>query len=59
VADVPNPQSNIPMFIRRLMPEATEAQLREATETFLRYMAVVIRIHERSIVDNDSQETAS
>lgn len=29
------------------MPDATEVELLEATETFKRYIAIVIRIHER------------
>lgn len=38
---------HIPSFIRRCMPNATEAELAEASETFKRYIAIVIRIHER------------
>ncbi len=37
----------IPSFICRWMPDATEVELLEATETFKRYIAIVIRIHER------------
>jgi hypothetical protein len=37
----------IPLFIRRVMPDATEAELQEAAETFIRYMGIVIPIHER------------
>jgi hypothetical protein len=40
-------EHNIPLFIRRVMPDATEAALQEATETFMRYMRIVIGIHER------------
>lgn len=29
------------------MPHATDTELNEATETFKRYIAIVIRIHER------------
>jgi hypothetical protein len=42
----------IPLFIRRVMPSATEPELREATETFIRYMKIVIGIHER--IEGDS-----
>jgi hypothetical protein len=41
----------IPKFIQRLMPTASEAELREATETFKQYMAVVRRIHQRITVE--------
>jgi hypothetical protein len=37
----------IPLFIRRVMPRAIEAELLEATETFHEYMAIVWRIAER------------
>ena len=39
--------NEIPKFIRRVMPEANEAELREATETFKQYMAIVLRVYER------------
>ena len=38
---------HVPKFIRRLMPSASDEELREATETFKQYMAVVRRIYER------------
>lgn len=38
---------DIPKFIRRLMPSASDMELREATETFERYMGVVLRMHQR------------
>jgi len=41
-------ENHIPLFIRRIMEDATEAELQEATETFMRYMEIVIRIHERT-----------
>jgi hypothetical protein len=37
----------VPKFIRRLMPNASPEELREATETFKQYMAIVRRIYER------------
>ena len=37
----------IPAFIRRVMPHATEAELLEATHNVLEYMKVVMRIVER------------
>lgn len=37
----------IPSFIRRRMPNASEAELIEAIETFKRYIEVAIRIYER------------
>jgi hypothetical protein len=40
-------QHHVPLFIQRVMPAATEAELYEATETFLRYVRIVIAIHER------------
>jgi len=39
--------SEIPSFIRELMPAANEETLREAAENFRRYMAVIFRIHDR------------
>ncbi|GAA0007626.1 hypothetical protein [Bradyrhizobium diazoefficiens] len=41
-------ENHILLFIRRIMRGATEAELQEATETFMRYMEIVIRIHERA-----------
>jgi hypothetical protein len=40
-------ESKIPQFIRRVMLNASEAELREATATFDEYMAVVWEIFER------------
>ena len=37
----------IPKFVRRVMPEASERELRDATEALEQYMAAVLRIHER------------
>jgi hypothetical protein len=37
----------IPKFIRRLMPAASDEEMQEATETFKQYMTVVRRIYER------------
>jgi hypothetical protein len=45
---------SVPLFIRRVMPKATAAELRAGTETFLRYMKIIVRIHER--IDGDSRE---
>jgi hypothetical protein len=38
---------SVPKFIRRVMPQATEPELREATATFDEYMAVVWEIFQR------------
>jgi len=52
-----DPINEIPKFIRRVMPKASETELREATETFNEYMAVVwdifLRI-KRESTDDDS-----
>jgi len=40
-------QFEIPGFIRRVMPQASETELREATVTFDEYMAVVWEIFQR------------
>jgi hypothetical protein len=37
----------IPTFIHRVMPVASELELREATDALKQYMAAVLRIHER------------
>ena len=42
-----DPINEIPKFIRRVMPTASETELREATETFDEYMAVVWDIFQR------------
>jgi hypothetical protein len=42
-----DPQPKIPTFIRRVMPSASEAELHDATETFRRYVAVVMRMSAR------------
>jgi hypothetical protein len=39
--------NNIPKFIRRVMPNASEAELREATANFDEYMAIVLEIFQR------------
>lgn len=46
------PNGEIPKFIRRLMPTASEVELREATETFKQYLAVVRRIYERVTLES-------
>jgi hypothetical protein len=40
-------QNEIPQFIRRVMPNAMDAELREATANFDEYMAVVWEIFDR------------
>jgi hypothetical protein len=40
-------ERSVPKFIRRVMPQASEAELREATATFDEYMAVVWEIFQR------------
>ena len=42
-----DPINEIPKFIRRVMPTASETELREATATFNEYMAVVWDIFQR------------
>jgi hypothetical protein len=39
--------SKIPLFIRRIMPGATEAELTEATAVFEDYMAIAWKILQR------------
>jgi len=46
------PTGEIPNFIRRLLPTATEQELDEATGTFKQYMAVVL---ERIELDSSDQ----
>jgi hypothetical protein len=38
---------SVPSFIRRLMPDASQAELQQATENFEEYMIVVRDIHRR------------
>jgi hypothetical protein len=55
------PNQPVPRFIRRLMPTASEDELRKATDNFARYMAVVRRIYERITLERfeaDSSELA-
>ncbi len=47
---MPNAESHghhIPAFIRKLMPDASEIELEEATENVKRYLAIVLRMYER------------
>lgn len=39
--------NKVPKFIQRVMPKASDAELREATAAFDEYMAVVWEIFER------------
>lgn len=41
-------EKSIPNFIRRVMPKASDAELRDATAAFDEYMAVVWEIFERA-----------
>jgi hypothetical protein len=50
--DEPDEPIQIPLLIRRIMPEATEAQLLEATAIFEDYLAVAWRILKRLERDN-------
>lgn len=52
-----NIENQVPKFIRRVMPRATEAELREATATFDDYMAVVWEIFQR--IKREQQEADS
>lgn len=52
-----NIENQIPKFIRRAMPKATEAELLEATATFEEYMAVVWDIFQR--IKREQQESDS
>ena len=55
-----DPINEIPKFIRRVMPKASETELREATATFDEYMAVVWEIFQRvkrESTDADSANT--
>lgn len=52
---------DISQFIRRVMPDATDAELSRASETFDEYMVVVwdiFRRHQRDHGNNDSQNVA-
>lgn len=42
-----DPINEVPKFIRRVMPDASEAELREATANFDEYIAVVWEIFQR------------
>lgn len=50
-------EGKIPKFIRRMMPTASEAELRAATATFDEYMAVVWEIFER--IEREQQKSDS
>jgi hypothetical protein len=45
------------LFIRRLMPNASAAELEEASHNFERYMAVVARIHKRMLADRGQHDS--
>jgi hypothetical protein len=53
-------KSTIFHFVRRLMPNATVAELEEASHSFERYMAIVARVHKRIATSEqpDSQISA-
>lgn len=42
-----DPTNEIPKFVRRVMPNATETEVREATATFDEYMSIVWEIFQR------------
>jgi hypothetical protein len=41
-------RNTVPSFIRRYMPNASDEELREATDVFRRYLEIVLRIHRRT-----------
>lgn len=41
------PQQGIPTFIRRAMPNASQAELHDAADAFRRYVAIVVRMYAR------------
>jgi hypothetical protein len=43
----PDKRNDVPKFVLRLMPKATEAELREATATLKEYMVVAWDIFQR------------
>ena len=47
----------VPLFIRRVMPNATDAELQEAAKTFREYVKIVIGIAER--LDRQRDESNS
>lgn len=47
-------EQKIPLFIRRVMPTATAAELGEAADTFTRVLRTIIGIHER--IEHDELE---
>lgn len=54
--------THIPKFIRRVMPTASDAELYDATECFKQYVAVVMRIYDRTKREravSDSQDSES
>lgn len=50
-------ENKIPKFIRRVMPNASETELCEATATFDEYMAVVWEIFQR--IEREKQKVDS
>jgi hypothetical protein len=52
-----DPERPVPRLVRRLMPAASNTELREAAETFDQYMMVVLGIFER--VKRERQEPDS
>jgi hypothetical protein len=49
----------IPRFIRRLMPNATEAAQQEATDNFQQYIKIVLRIYERIVRERSTDSPES
>lgn len=47
----------IPKFIRRLMPSANDVELCAAADTFAEYLAVVLRIYNRTKKEQSSADS--
>jgi hypothetical protein len=54
-----DPINEIPIFIRRVMPKASETELRQAAETFNEYMAVAWDIFQRIKREQAGRDSAN
>ena len=49
------PLNKIPKFILRVMPNASESELLEATEAFRQYVAIIVRLYTRLRQEEESR----
>ena len=51
-------ETEVPAFLRELMPEANDDAIRQAHETIKRHLAIVLRIYERRRAERPDSPTS-